>query len=102
MHERRQAVAVARRRRDDRLEPVVARLVHMVRLGRGEEEWHHAAEEIVDAVCRATAAKLRVDANAGWSRERALQIIPRLADYGLEFIEQPLPKTLTREESWSR
>jgi L-alanine-DL-glutamate epimerase-like enolase superfamily enzyme len=47
-------------------------------------------EEIVAAVCKATSAKLRVDANAGWSRERALQIIPRLAGYGLEFIEQPL------------
>lgn len=47
-------------------------------------------EEIVAAICKATDAKLRVDANAGWTRERALQIIPRLADYGLEFIEQPL------------
>jgi len=47
-------------------------------------------EEIIAAVTKATTAKLRVDANAGWSRERALQIIPRLADYGLEFIEQPL------------
>lgn len=47
-------------------------------------------EEIVAAICKATDAKLRADANAGWSRERALQIIPRLADYGLEFIEQPL------------
>src|SRR5512139_1560000 len=47
-------------------------------------------EEIVAAICKATPARLRVDANAGWSRERALQIIPRLADYGLEFIEQPL------------
>jgi L-alanine-DL-glutamate epimerase-like enolase superfamily enzyme len=47
-------------------------------------------EEIVAAVCKATSAKLRADANAGWSRERALQIIPRLADFGLEFIEQPL------------
>lgn len=47
-------------------------------------------EEIVAAICKATDAKLRVDANAGWSRDRALQIIPRLADYGLEFIEQPL------------
>lgn len=47
-------------------------------------------EEIVAAICNATDAKLRVDANAGWSRERALQLIPRLADYGLEFIEQPL------------
>jgi L-alanine-DL-glutamate epimerase-like enolase superfamily enzyme len=47
-------------------------------------------EEIVAAICKATDANLRVDANAGWSRERALQLIPRLADYGLEFIEQPL------------
>ncbi|MCC6301125.1 MAG: dipeptide epimerase [Anaerolineales bacterium] len=47
-------------------------------------------EEIVSAIRRVTEAKLRVDANAGWSRERALQIIPKLADYDLEFIEQPL------------
>lgn len=47
-------------------------------------------EEIVAAIRKATSAKLRADANAGWSRERALQLIPRLADYGLEFIEQPL------------
>ena len=47
-------------------------------------------EEIIATICNATSAKLRADANAGWSRERALQIIPKLADYGLEFIEQPL------------
>lgn len=47
-------------------------------------------EEIVMSIRKATDAKLRVDANAGWSREHALQIIPRLAEYGLEFIEQPL------------
>ncbi|MBV6451327.1 MAG: L-Ala-D/L-Glu epimerase [Anaerolineales bacterium] len=47
-------------------------------------------EEIVSAIRRVTNAKLRVDANAGWSRERALQIIPKLAEYDLEFIEQPL------------
>ncbi len=47
-------------------------------------------EEIVAAIRKATDAKLRVDANAGWTRERALQIIPRLVDYGLELIEQPL------------
>lgn len=47
-------------------------------------------EEIVSAIRRATEAKLRVDVNAGWSRERALQIIPKLAEYDLEFIEQPL------------
>jgi L-Ala-D/L-Glu epimerase len=47
-------------------------------------------EEIVAAICKATTARLRADANAGWSRERALELIPRLAGYGLEFIEQPL------------
>jgi L-alanine-DL-glutamate epimerase-like enolase superfamily enzyme len=47
-------------------------------------------EQIVAAIAKATNAKLRADANAGWSRERALEIIPRLAEYGLEFIEQPL------------
>lgn len=47
-------------------------------------------EARVKAIREATSAKLRVDANAGWSREQALQIIPRLVDYNLEFIEQPL------------
>jgi L-alanine-DL-glutamate epimerase-like enolase superfamily enzyme len=47
-------------------------------------------EEIVEAIRNATTARLRVDANAGWSRERALRIIPRLAAYDLELIEQPL------------
>ena len=47
-------------------------------------------EEIVAAIRNATNARLRVDANAGWTREQALQIIPRLVEYGLEFVEQPL------------
>ena len=47
-------------------------------------------EAMVAAIRKATNAKLRVDANAGWSRDHALQIIPRLAEYDLEFIEQPL------------
>ena len=42
------------------------------------------------AIRKATNSNLRVDANAGWSREQALHIIPRLVDYDLEFIEQPL------------
>lgn len=47
-------------------------------------------EEIVAAIRNVTEAKLRADANAGWTREQALHIIPRLMDYDLEFIEQPL------------
>jgi len=47
-------------------------------------------EAIIAAIRKGTNAQLRVDANAGWSREQALQIIPRLSEYDLEFIEQPL------------
>jgi L-Ala-D/L-Glu epimerase len=46
--------------------------------------------EIVAAIRKATPARLRVDANAGWSREEAASLIPRLADYDLELVEQPL------------
>jgi L-alanine-DL-glutamate epimerase-like enolase superfamily enzyme len=48
-------------------------------------------EAILAAIRKATGAKLQADANAGWTREQALEIIPRLAEYGLEFVEQPLP-----------
>jgi L-alanine-DL-glutamate epimerase-like enolase superfamily enzyme len=48
-------------------------------------------EAIVAAIRAATSAKLRVDANAGWGREQALALIPRLAQYDIEFVEQPLP-----------
>ena len=47
-------------------------------------------EAIVSSIRKATNATLRADANAGWTREEALHIIPRLVDYDLEFIEQPL------------
>ncbi len=33
---------------------------------------------------------LRVDANAGWTREQATRLLPALADLGVEFVEQPL------------
>lgn len=46
--------------------------------------------EIIDAIRKVTSARLRVDANAGWSREQAAKIIPQLVQYDLEMIEQPL------------
>ena len=48
-------------------------------------------EAMVAAIRRATTAKLRVDANAGWTREQAARLIPRLRAYELELVEQPLP-----------
>jgi L-Ala-D/L-Glu epimerase len=47
-------------------------------------------EAMVAAIRGATAAKLRVDANAGWTRAQAAQLIPRLKQYDIEFVEQPL------------
>ncbi len=48
--------------------------------------------EMVAALRKHTDAGLRVDANAGWSLEEALQKIPQLAALGVEFVEQPLAK----------
>ena len=56
-----------------------------VKLGGGSGD-----EALVAAIRKATNARLRVDANAGWTREQALELIPRLAGYDLEFVEQPL------------
>ncbi|HET9387310.1 MAG TPA: dipeptide epimerase [Gemmatimonadales bacterium] len=47
-------------------------------------------EEILKTIRHATDKPIRVDANAGWTVERAKQMIPRLREYGVEFLEQPL------------
>jgi L-alanine-DL-glutamate epimerase-like enolase superfamily enzyme len=48
--------------------------------------------EILEAVrAGAPSARLRADANAAWSVEEAAERIPMLEEYGVEFIEQPLP-----------
>ena len=47
---------------------------------------------IMEALRQHTDAVFRVDANAGWTVEEALRKIPRLAQLGVEFVEQPLGK----------
>jgi L-alanine-DL-glutamate epimerase-like enolase superfamily enzyme len=47
-------------------------------------------EAALAAVRQATDARLRVDVNAGWTRQQALEISPRRVEYDLEFVEQPL------------
>jgi L-alanine-DL-glutamate epimerase-like enolase superfamily enzyme len=47
---------------------------------------------IVKALRENTEAILRVDANAAWSLETALKLIPKLKELGVELIEQPLAK----------
>lgn len=49
-------------------------------------------EAILDAVrSGAPDAVLRVDANAGWTADEAIERIPGLAERGVESVEQPLP-----------
>src|SRR5206468_10062114 len=48
-------------------------------------------EAILRTVRDATDKPIRVDANAGWTLERALRMLPVLKEHGVEFVEQPLP-----------
>lgn len=48
--------------------------------------------EMVTALRQHTDAVFRVDANAGWTLEQALQKIPVLKDLGVELVEQPLAR----------
>ena len=47
-------------------------------------------EEILRTIRDATDKPIRVDANAGWSRDRALGMLPVLKEFGVELLEQPL------------
>jgi len=46
--------------------------------------------EMVKAVREVTDAKIRVDANAGWTKDEAIEKINKLAEYDIEFVEQPI------------
>lgn len=48
--------------------------------------------EIIQAIRKHTNAQIRVDANAGWSLEDALTLLPILQELNVELIEQPLAK----------
>lgn len=59
-----------------------------VKLGAGRER----EEAVMEAVrSEAPDATIRVDANAGWTAEEAVERVRWLADLGVEFVEQPLP-----------
>jgi L-alanine-DL-glutamate epimerase-like enolase superfamily enzyme len=60
--------------------------VYKIKLGTAEDI------AIVEALRKHTESIFRVDANAGWTTEEALEKIPALASLGVELIEQPLHK----------
>jgi L-alanine-DL-glutamate epimerase-like enolase superfamily enzyme len=43
---------------------------------------------------------LRVDANTGWTREDAADLLPALVELGVELIEQPFPARAYRDLAW--
>ena len=47
---------------------------------------------IMQQLTQNSTATFRVDANAGWTTEEAMHLIPQLAAMGIELIEQPLAK----------
>jgi L-alanine-DL-glutamate epimerase-like enolase superfamily enzyme len=51
----------------------------------------HRDGEILRAIRSVTEKELRVDANAGWSRKRAIAMLPVLQEFGVTVLEQPLP-----------
>ncbi len=57
-----------------------------LKLGAGEKQDLAALK----AVKEITTAKIVADANCAWSLDEAKRLIPKLADLGLEMIEQPL------------
>jgi L-alanine-DL-glutamate epimerase-like enolase superfamily enzyme len=59
-------------------------------------------EKCVRAIREAFDGELCVDANAGWTREQAKDLIPRLVQYKLAFVEQPLPKGDVEGLKWLR
>jgi len=48
----------------------------------------------------ASGARLRVDANCGWTPHEALRMIEKLVPFGVEFVEQPLPSSNVEGMRW--
>ncbi|HEY7237003.1 MAG TPA: dipeptide epimerase [Gemmatimonadaceae bacterium] len=71
---------------EERVDEAIAYPVLKIKLGSDRDE------AIIRTVRRAAPTKiLRVDANAAWTAKHALRMIDVLANYGVEFVEQPLP-----------
>ncbi len=47
--------------------------------------------EIMRTIRDETDARIRIDANAGWTEDQAVEMVERLAEFDVELVEQPLP-----------
>jgi L-alanine-DL-glutamate epimerase-like enolase superfamily enzyme len=49
--------------------------------------------EILETIRRTTDREIRVDANGGWSRSKAIAMLPLLEEFGVTVLEQPVTAT---------
>ncbi len=56
--------------------------------------------EIMHAIRNETDARIRIDANAGWTADQAVEMVQRLPEFDVELVEQPLPPG--SPEDWRR
>lgn len=47
--------------------------------------------EIMRTIRDLTDARVRIDANAGWTADQAVEMVERLSEFDVELVEQPLP-----------
>lgn len=66
-----------------------------VKLGGGNDR------EMIETVRSVTDVPIYVDVNQGWSdKHEALDMVHWLAEQGVEFVEQPLPKAAVDDSAW--
>lgn len=66
-----------------------------VKLGGGNDR------EMIETVRSVTDVPIYVDVNQGWTdKQQALDMTHWLAEQGVEFVEQPLPKTAVEDLAW--
>lgn len=66
-----------------------------VKLGRDNDK------QMIETIRSVTDKPIRVDVNQGWKdRAHALTMCKWLADRGVEFVEQPMPKEATNDLAW--
>ena len=56
--------------------------------------------EIMRVIRSETDARIRIDANAGWAADQAVEMVKRLSEFDVELVEQPLPRG--SPEDWRR
>ena len=54
--------------------------------------------QLLQALREVTDSPFRVDVNGGWSYQRAQQMLPLLAELGVELVEQPLARAKTEDD----